>query len=659
MDKADITVLLIEDDADEAWLLNAALRDAGADDIEIVHVDRHADGIRLLREQSFDAVLLDLSLPDSDGIEGVEAVLRTAGTAPVLVLTGLQDDSVAKEAIRLGAQDYLVKSPRVYGAVPRVLRYTLERSRSAQAANLRTEQARRSAEMLLSKVISIVNAGLAITDPLGKFLVVNPALAELWGGTSAELLGRPWVDILAEEHREGEYQAYCKAMASDIPYERGRALLQCADGSTLSVTIRSAAVGQGNEADCRLLTFDQNKAAGPARLEDNLASLRDQVGGGPTEVCTGRIQTVGLRKVRKALGRHWQSVADSVYAICDRIIAAQLATRDTYMRNAEGDFIICFGDLNEVEAWSQARAISQAIHEKILGDHGGGTGSGPALDSALRAEIAELDADAHTIEVAPEELETPFQLAGKVTEKIESSVETLRTDANALLKKLRTTCKAQMREVHRGDRCTGTLLIHDLDPESRLLADRIKSSAVDKLSITADIDGIALEHAAKKIASMGISKFPLVAVDVHFSTLSDNTLLNRYLAICRNLDRQVTSCLVFSVRDIPPRTHATRIGWVTASLKRYSRLRMLQMCRPALDDLNLRDVSVALVRIDQADIKSAFYRDVALSKAFADQVHAQGARILVDHVDAADGRRLFQDLGVDFFAYDMAAALVA
>ncbi len=171
------TVLLIEDDADEALLMRETIGDVADADITLVHVETLEKALISLAGTQFDAVLLDLSLPDSIGIEGVAPVVKIAGDTPVIVCTGLNDQEKGRDAILCGAHDYLVKSHKLYGAIPRILHFAIERGRIIKSAKRKVEKARRYSELLLTRVILISNSGLGIVNEEGNFTVVNPALA--------------------------------------------------------------------------------------------------------------------------------------------------------------------------------------------------------------------------------------------------------------------------------------------------------------------------------------------------------------------------------------------------------------------------------------------------------------------------------------------------
>ena len=110
MSSLTISVLLVEDNPIHARLLQGLLSDRSDPALAVEAVDHLAAGIQRLSTGSFDAVLLDLVLPDSQEMATFERVKEAAPDMPVLVLTGLDDEGLAEEAVAAGAREYLVKT---------------------------------------------------------------------------------------------------------------------------------------------------------------------------------------------------------------------------------------------------------------------------------------------------------------------------------------------------------------------------------------------------------------------------------------------------------------------------------------------------------------------------------------------------------------------
>ncbi len=126
-------VLLIEDNEDDAELIREALSEQSTHSFTLNWADRLETGFTQLAQNQVDAILVDLSLPDSQGLETLERVRAKASEAPVIVLTGLDNEVIAEESLLLGAQDYLVKGRLTGDALRRAIRYAMGRHRVEQA----------------------------------------------------------------------------------------------------------------------------------------------------------------------------------------------------------------------------------------------------------------------------------------------------------------------------------------------------------------------------------------------------------------------------------------------------------------------------------------------------------------------------------------------
>jgi CheY-like chemotaxis protein len=125
-----IRVLMVEDNPGDADLVRELLAEGGDASFCIECADRLAAGKERLQQGGVDVVLLDLSLPDSDGLETLDQLIAQAPAVPVVILTGLQEDRVGLESVGRGAQDYLVKGQFTGPILKRAIRYGIERFRA-------------------------------------------------------------------------------------------------------------------------------------------------------------------------------------------------------------------------------------------------------------------------------------------------------------------------------------------------------------------------------------------------------------------------------------------------------------------------------------------------------------------------------------------------
>ncbi len=129
-DNRTTAILLIEDNPGHARLIQEMLAESRAIRFELAVADRLSTGLERLALGGIDAILLDLSLPDSHGLDTLDRLLATDSGVPVIVLTGLDDDVVGLKAVSNGAQDYLVKGQVEDDQLVRTVRYVSERQRA-------------------------------------------------------------------------------------------------------------------------------------------------------------------------------------------------------------------------------------------------------------------------------------------------------------------------------------------------------------------------------------------------------------------------------------------------------------------------------------------------------------------------------------------------
>jgi signal transduction histidine kinase len=141
MKEKALQVLLVEDNAGDVRLLREMFSKERPDSFELTHLLRMSEAEIHLKKGGVDIVLLDLGLPDGHGLDTVRRTHAVAPDVPVIVLTGLDDEALAAEAMNAGAQDYLIKGQIENRALPRALRYAIERNRMQTETDLfRTNQ---------------------------------------------------------------------------------------------------------------------------------------------------------------------------------------------------------------------------------------------------------------------------------------------------------------------------------------------------------------------------------------------------------------------------------------------------------------------------------------------------------------------------------------
>jgi signal transduction histidine kinase len=170
--KAPLQVLLVEDNSGDARLLREMFGKEKAGSFELTHVLCLSKALSLLAQGGTDIVLLDMGLPDGHGLDTVRRARAVAPGVPVIVLTGLDDEVLAAEAMKEGAQDYLIKGQIESRALPRALRHAIERYRMQRETDLIHGEVRARTDEL-KQVNAQLRAEIAARDAAQRELRTN------------------------------------------------------------------------------------------------------------------------------------------------------------------------------------------------------------------------------------------------------------------------------------------------------------------------------------------------------------------------------------------------------------------------------------------------------------------------------------------------------
>lgn len=132
-------ILLVEDNPGDTRLIQEMIREVEAEQFEVTHVESLGEALHHVTKETFEIILLDLGLPDSQGIETFNRMYAKARMVPIVILTGLADEAFAITAMRQGAQDYLSKNDVEANLLVRALRYAIERKRLEERMRLTAE----------------------------------------------------------------------------------------------------------------------------------------------------------------------------------------------------------------------------------------------------------------------------------------------------------------------------------------------------------------------------------------------------------------------------------------------------------------------------------------------------------------------------------------
>jgi signal transduction histidine kinase len=217
MSDKPVRILLVEDDPDYAEIVRLCLGESDSMDLsyEIDVATRLAEALQKLSVSSYDAALVDLGLPDAAGMDSVTAVLAAAPTMPLLVSTNLGDEKAALEAMRLGAQDFMIKASSDSRLLKRSIRYAIER---------KTVQAQRD------EIIRAAADGMVVVDGGGIVRFLNAAAETALG--RKHMLGKPFPHrakpgeaVMLELERPDGGKASVEMRVTEVTWNGARASL--------------------------------------------------------------------------------------------------------------------------------------------------------------------------------------------------------------------------------------------------------------------------------------------------------------------------------------------------------------------------------------------------------------------------------------------------
>jgi PAS domain S-box-containing protein len=264
MMSSPINVLFIEDNPGDAHLIKEELGSASSHTmVQLEWVDRLGKGLERIAANPIDAVLLDLSLPDSTGLETLQRVLSHAPQIPVIVMTGQADEETAMRAVQSGAQDYLIKGQVDGRLLMRSIQYAIQRKQ--------TEEALRESEERFRLVVQSAPSAMIVVDKKGNMILANTLAEKLFGYSANELLGQPVELLIPQQFREThnrlhqDYLAQPLAIAigkrhslyglqkngHEIPLEIGLAPYQSSEGLHVLALINDITERKRAEAELR------------------------------------------------------------------------------------------------------------------------------------------------------------------------------------------------------------------------------------------------------------------------------------------------------------------------------------------------------------------------------------------------------------------------
>ncbi len=375
-------ILLIQDDPADARVVRAALADAGNGVFHLEWVKRCCEGLdRLTREghkeaDGIAAIVLDLFLSDSQGIETFERIFAEAPQIPILVLSALHDEDLARMAVQHGAQDYLLKDRIDSYVLPKAVGNMIERAANAEALFEEKERAQVTLNSIGDAVIT--------TDVAGRVTYLNLVAEGLTGWPGPEAVGRPLQDVLrlVNAHtRRAVENPMLMAVREDRPVGlTPDCLLIRRDGGEAAIEDSAAPIhDRRGQATGAVMVFHDVSAARALALRMSYLAQHDSLTDLPNRILLDdRLgQAIALaQRHRHQLAvlfldvDRFKHVNDSLgHAIGDRLLqsvaqrlSACVRSSDTVSRQGGDEFVVLLSELAQIrDATVTADKILQTL----------------------------------------------------------------------------------------------------------------------------------------------------------------------------------------------------------------------------------------------------------------------------------------------------------
>jgi len=222
----EMNLLMVEDNPGIARVVQAMLADAGRTNFHIATSTRISEALAELRQHDFDLVLLDLMLPDCQGVNSVQILAQAFPDLPIVVLTGLDDEESGQAAIEAGAQDYLVKGAVDGELLSRTIRFALKRQRAERDLVATQERFRSLVENLPDGVVLFSEDGITFANPAAQTLLGADGEQDLTGRAASEFLvgqgegeipRRLWEVLQGDYRFPGFVEGECRRLDGNRP----------------------------------------------------------------------------------------------------------------------------------------------------------------------------------------------------------------------------------------------------------------------------------------------------------------------------------------------------------------------------------------------------------------------------------------------------------
>ncbi len=205
-----INILLVEDNPGDARLIHEILKEGGLNPGNLSVAEDLARAVASMTMHRYDIILLDLNLPDARDLDALNRLAVAVGNiAPIIVITGMDDEELGIAAIEAGAEDYLVKGAIDAAQLNRSIRYAIKRRELVQLLRYERDRAQ--------SYLDTVNTIIVALDHQGRITAINRKGCRIFGYEEKELIGRLWFSTCLPQPQgmEEVYRYFRRIMAGD------------------------------------------------------------------------------------------------------------------------------------------------------------------------------------------------------------------------------------------------------------------------------------------------------------------------------------------------------------------------------------------------------------------------------------------------------------
>jgi diguanylate cyclase (GGDEF)-like protein/PAS domain S-box-containing protein len=385
MTKKALKILLVEDNSNDARLLREKLREQDSRNIELVHVESMNAAEKALLAHPFDIILLDLGLPDAQGLEAVRRAHTAAPQVPLVVLTGLPDESLAAQVLQEGAQEHLIKGQIDSLGLMRVLRYAVERKVMEEDLSAKEETLFIEKERAQVTLNSIGDAVIC-TDSLGNITFLNFVGEKMTGWMCHEALGKPMgevcrildansrevipnpMEMAAGQNRTMHLPVNCVLVrrdGSEIPIEDSVSPIHDRDGYSTGAVIvfrdvsaaQAMALQMVHSAQHDYLTGLPNRMLLNDRVSQAIAFAKRHTG----KIAVLFLDLDGFKHINDSLGH---PVGDKLLQSIARRLVDCVRGSDTISRQGGDEFVVLLSEIAQAEdAAIMAKRMLRSVAE--------------------------------------------------------------------------------------------------------------------------------------------------------------------------------------------------------------------------------------------------------------------------------------------------------